>query len=49
MKLQTRDFPDDLHKILKHEAVDRGISLNALVIDILKKAAERISGKAGGK
>jgi len=49
MKWQIRDVPEEAHKVLKHEAVDRGISLNALVIEILKKAAERISGKAGGK
>jgi predicted HicB family RNase H-like nuclease len=47
MKLQTRDVPDEVHKILKHEAVDRGISLNALVVEILSKAAERIGGKGG--
>lgn len=48
MKLQTRDVPDDVHKVLKHEAVDRGISLNTLVIEILEKAAEKITGKKEG-
>jgi predicted HicB family RNase H-like nuclease len=51
MKLQTRDVPDQVHKTLKHEAVDRGLSLNTLVIEILTKAAEKIeAAKAkGGK
>lgn len=49
MKLQTRDVPDEVHKILKHEAVDRGLSLNSLVIEILQKAAEKIeAAKAKG-
>ena len=48
MKLQTRDVPEAVHKALKHEAVDRGVSLNTLVIEILTRAAEKI-GKAGGK
>jgi len=47
MKLLTRDVPDQVHKALKHEAVDRGISLNALVNEILTKAAEKIGAKAG--
>ncbi len=50
MKLQTRDVPDEVHKVLKHKAVDRGISLNALVIEILSKAAKEITqatAKAG--
>jgi len=47
MKWQIRNVPDEAHKILKHEAVDRGISLNTLVVEILSKAAEKISGKAG--
>ena len=51
MKWQIRDVPDEAHKVLKHEAVDRGISLNALVIELIVKAAEKIeAAKAkGGK
>jgi len=49
MKLLTRDVPDDVHKVLKHEAVDRGTSLNALVIEILSKAAEKIEAAKARK
>ena len=48
MKWQIRNVPDEAHKVLKHEAVDRGISLNTLVVEILAKAAEKIGGKKGG-
>ena len=49
MTWQIRNVPDEVHKALRHEAVDRGLSLNALVIEILSKAAEKIIARAGGK
>jgi predicted HicB family RNase H-like nuclease len=47
MKVQIRDVPDEVHRILKHEAIDRGCPLNTLLIEILTKAVEKIAGKAG--
>ena len=42
MTWQIRNVPDRVHKVLKHEAVDRGSSLNTLVIEILTAVAEKI-------
>ena len=50
MTWQIRNVPDQVHKVLRHEALDQGTSVNALVIEILTKAAEKIEAaraKAG--
>ncbi len=41
-ELRIRDLEQDLHKALRHLAVERGISLNALVKDLLRQAMEKI-------
>jgi hypothetical protein len=46
MTWQIRNVPEEAHRILKHEAVDRGIPLNTLVIEILTAAAEKLQRKA---
>ena len=33
MNLLIRNIPDELHKALRHEAVDRGVSMNALLLE----------------
>ena len=35
MTLMTRNVPDELHQALKIRAVERGVTLNALVIELL--------------
>lgn len=44
-ELRIRDMPGDLHKALKVRAVMDGVSLNDLVIDLLRKAVEKPQGK----
>ena len=41
-ELRIRDLEQDLHKALRHLAVERGISLNALVKELLRQAMEKI-------
>ncbi|MGA2974935.1 MAG: hypothetical protein ABSF77_06470 [Spirochaetia bacterium] len=52
MTWQIRNVPDKVHSVLRHEALDRKTSVNALVIEILSKAAEKIEAvkaKGGSK
>jgi len=49
MKWQIRNVLDEAHKALKHEAVDREISLNTLVVEIITKAAEKIEAAKARK
>ena len=42
MTLMTRNVPDELHRALKLRAVERGVTLNALVIELLSA----VPGKA---
>ena len=35
MTLMTRNVPDEVHRALKLRAVERGVTLNALVIELL--------------
>jgi hypothetical protein len=40
-ELRIRDLDGDLHKALRHLAVEKGVSLNQLVKDLLADAIER--------
>ena len=42
MTLMARNVPDELHRALKLRAVERGVTLNALVIELLSA----VPGKA---
>jgi len=43
MKTFPIRLDDDLHKALKHAAVDKGVSLQKLIINILKYRVEKDS------
>jgi len=42
-----RDFPEDLHKQAKHQAVEEGISLKAIVIKALQEYLKKAKKKGG--
>lgn len=39
--LHIREFPDDLHLRLKRFALDQGVTLREVVIDLLAEGADR--------
>lgn len=44
---EVKTFPirldDELHKALKHAAIDKGVSLQKLVVDVLRQKAQKDS------
>lgn len=40
MELRIRRMPDDLHKWLKINAIETGVSLNDFILKLLKKKME---------
>ena len=50
MNLLIKNFPEELHKLLKIAAVRRSKSLQALVIEILNDWTQRLApGSKGGR
>jgi predicted HicB family RNase H-like nuclease len=48
MNVNLRDFPDDIHKILKMAAIGAGISFHQFIIALLAKEAINLEKKKGG-
>ena len=48
-ELRIRDLDDDLHRALRHLAVERDTSLNKLVAELLQEAMDKLSERAKGK
>jgi plasmid stability protein len=44
-----RDVPEDLHRALKVEAAKRGITLRALLIELMTKHVEEIAKREARK
>lgn len=44
-ELRIRDLDDSLHKALRHLAVERNVSLNTLVKELLQQAMDRSGRK----
>ena len=42
MTLMARNVPDELHRALKLRAVERGVTLNALVIELLSAVSGKV-------
>ena len=42
MTLMARNVPDELHRALKLQAVERGVTLNALVIELLSAVSGKV-------
>jgi predicted HicB family RNase H-like nuclease len=40
MTIQIRNLPDDLHKEARRQALEQGVSLNAWLIEIIRKALQ---------
>lgn len=47
MIVQTRNVPDDVHKDLRRMALDQGVSLNTLIVNILSDAVTKAKAKGG--
>lgn len=48
-ELRIRDLDDDLHRALRHLAVERDTSLNKLVAELLQEAVDKLSERTKGK